>query len=166
TPAVSEYGIVVDYGTPFSKGDENPLHTFGNELGTLIQNAAVDATAELAFWNSVAGYKKVTDVSLQGFARLAQKYDRLAADIAAVMPPPKAAGAHSALATAYQNYAKAIHAIAETKVGESLSGPVMTAYGETTIALGRAVVAVSDLFYSEGVGFLPTEPGNVFSFPR
>jgi len=145
---------------------DRSLHNFGNALGISIQNAARDVDAELAFWNSAAGNKKMTEELLQGFAKLAEKYDRLAAEVASVIPPSKAEETHSALAKAYQNYAKAIRAIANAKVGEYLSGSDMTEYGETALTLARAFVGVSDFFYTEGVRFGPNEPGSIFMFPR
>lgn len=145
---------------------ENPLHVFGNALGALIEMAAADATAELAFWNSAAGNKKMTPELLQGFAKLAGKYEKLASDIAAVAPPEKAGAVHASLTDAYRNYAKAVRMISETPVGSYMSGPAITAYSNATLALGHAVVAVSDLFYRERIGFGKNESGNVFSFPR
>ncbi|MDO8594656.1 MAG: hypothetical protein Q7R93_04050 [bacterium] len=145
---------------------ENPLHIFGNVVGKLIQTAAIDLSAEHAFLNSAAGPKKMNPELLQGFIKLAQKYEKLASDIAAVTVPEKATVEHASFADAYRKYAAALRAMGGTAVGSYLSAGPITAYSDATLVLARAVVAVSDLFYREGVGFSKTEPGSVFSFPR
>ncbi|MDO8620308.1 MAG: hypothetical protein Q7R64_03090 [bacterium] len=145
---------------------ENPLHLYGNAVGTVIKEAGADADAELAFWNRVAGNTKMTSELIQGLAKLAQKYDKLKASIASVVPPEKALNAHKKLTETYQNYAQSLHTIAQTEVGSYLQGSVMMAYSESTLALARAVVDVSDLFYREQVVFGRSEPGAVFVFPR
>ncbi|MDO8620212.1 MAG: hypothetical protein Q7R64_02585 [bacterium] len=152
--------------SPKTREEENPLHTFGNAIGTPIQKAAVDSDAELAFWNSAAGNTKMTESLLQGFGKLAKKYDQIALDIAAVVPPEKASPVHSAIVRAYQNYARSIQTISGTKAGAYLSGTALTEYSESALALAKAFVAVSDFLYSEGVSFSQTEPGSIFSFPR
>jgi len=83
-----------------------------------------------------------------------------------VVIPEKAVGIHTKLITGYQNYAKAIRAIAETPIGSYMSGTALTAYSDSTLALAHAFVDVSDFFYREGVRFEQTEPGSIFSFPR
>lgn len=145
---------------------EHPLHTFGNALGAPIQGAAADADAELAFWNSVAGNKKMNETLIQGFVKLAEKYERLADSLASILPPSQAEQTHTKLGEAYRNYAKAIRIIAGTKTGSYLSGESMTAYSESTLALARAFVEMSNLFYREGIRFGKAEPGSVFMFPR
>lgn len=145
---------------------EDPLYIFGNAIGVFIQAAAKDSEAELAFWNSAAGNKKMNGELISGFSKLAQKYETLATNIASIVPPSKGAEAHAALARAYQNYAKAVRGIAETKEGAYMSGEALTAYANATLALGHAFVDVSDLFYREGIRFDKTEPGAIFMFPR
>ena len=108
----------------------------------------------------------MTESLLQGFGKLAKKYDQIALDIAAVVSPEKASSVHSALVRAYQNYARSIQTISGTKAGAYLSGPDITEYSESSLALAKAFVAVSDFLYNEGVGFSQGEPGSIFSFPR
>ena len=197
-----------DGSAPFVKGDEtktdtkpiqyeDPLHIFGNAIGAPIQIVAAEAESELAFWNSAAGNTKMNEDLIRGFNELAQKYERIAQNIASVdsplikgvsnnppaedgsapfvkggsartevVIPEKAVGIHTKLITGYQNYAKAIRAIADTSIGSYMSVAALTAYSDSTLALARAFVDVSDFFYHEGVRFVSTEPGSIFSFPR
>src|SRR3989338_4036072 len=166
-----------DGSAPFVKGDEtktdtkpiqyeDPLHIFGNAIGAPIQIVAAEAESELAFWNSAAGNTKMNEDLIRGFNELAQKYERIAQNIASVASTEKTIGIHTKLITGYQNYAKAIRAIADTSIGSYMSVAALTAYSDSTLALARAFVDVSDFFYHEGVRFVSTEPGSIFSFPR
>lgn len=145
---------------------ESPLRVFGNVVGAFIQTAATDADAELAFWNTAVGDTKMNAELLRGFARLADKYDALAKDIQSVAAPEEAAEAHKELAAAYRGYAAAIRALSQTPAGSHLTAETVTAYGDRTRVLGRAFVAVSDMFYREKVAFRKNEPGGIFMFPR
>ena len=108
----------------------------------------------------------MNDSLLQGFAELAQKYEKLAADIASTTPPEEAEEIHAALAKAYTHYADAVRAISKTPKDSYFSPGAMTDFSNAALELGQAFVSVSDLFYRKGVRFGPTEPGNVFMFPR
>ncbi len=145
---------------------ESPLHLYGNVVGALIMEAGTDSTAELALLNRLAGNKKMNGELTKELLTMAQKYDALAKDIASVEPPEKAVAVHNKLADTYRNYAKAVHLFANTPLGSYVSGTTTIAYSESTLALGHAVVDVSDLFYREHITFGKNEPGNVFSFPR
>ncbi len=145
---------------------ENPLHLYGNAVGAFIIGAGADATAELAFLNRLAGNKKMNNELIQGLLKMAQKYNSLAKDITSVIPPEKAISVHKKLVETYQNYAGAVSLFADTPLGSYISATTTRTYSESTVALGRAVVAVSDLFYQERVSFGRNEPGAVFSFPR
>ncbi len=145
---------------------ENPLHRYGNAVGAFIMQAGADATEELAFLNRLAGNKKMTNELIQGLLKMGQKYNRLAKEIASVVPPEKAVIAHSKLAEGYRTYAEAVALFANTPQGAYISGTTTIAYSDSTLALGHAVVDISDLFYRERITFGKDEPGNVFSFPR
>ncbi len=145
---------------------ENPLHLYGNAVGAVIMEAGTDTTAELALLNRLAGNKKMTGELAQGLLMMAKKYDQVAKNIDSVISPEQAISVHQKLADSYMNYAKAVHLFADTPLGSYISGTSTTAYSDSTLALGRAVVAVSDLFYREHITFGKDESGTVFSFPR
>lgn len=145
---------------------EHPLHLYGNAVGAVIMEAGTDITAELALLNRLAGNKKMTGELAQGLLMMAKKYDQVAENIDSVISPEQAISVHQKLADSYMNYAKAVHLFADTPLGSYVSGTSTTAYSDSTLALGHAVVDVSDLFYREHITFGKGEPGTVFSFPR
>lgn len=151
---------------PKKPQSEDPLYAFGNAVGEPILAASSDQKAELAFWNSAAGKTKINANLALGFAKLAEKYEGIAATISSVVPPPKGASAHASLVSAYKNYAKAIRLIAETPMDSYMSAESLIAYSDATLSLGRAFVEVSNLLYREGVRFDSRSPGAVFMFPR
>lgn len=151
---------------PKETPENEPLYAFGNAVGALIIAATADTDAELAFWNSAAGAVRMNQQLIRGFTELAQKYEKLAADITSIVPPEEAAGIHASFAKAYRRYAEAIRAISKTPADSYMSGEAIALYSDAAIALGRAFVDVSDFFYRGGVGFDKTAPGHIFMFPR
>jgi len=145
---------------------DNPLYTFGNELGSYIVASSADQEAELAFWNSAVGNTKMNERLVSGFNELANKYDTLTQNLSSVSTPSNATTAKNGLATAYRSYTDSIRAIAKTPLDTYMQGDTLNAYGDATRILGQAFVAMSDLFYTENIYFGPEEPGNVFTFPR
>ncbi len=161
-------GAVPPVSTPSSAetSEEHPLHYYGNAVGFVITEAGADTTTELALLNRIAGNKKMTTELSQDLFNMAKKYDRMTAKLASVIPPGQAVEVHRKLTDTYGGYAKAVHLFADTPLGSYISGTSTTAYSDSTLALGHAVVAVSDLFYREHITFGKGEPGTVFSFPR
>jgi hypothetical protein len=146
--------------------NDTPLYLYGNEIGAPVLAASVDQEMELAFLNSIAGPTKMDEERIAGLDILAKKYNTLAEDIAAIIPPPEAEVVQAELASAYKNYAKAIQSIAETPTDSYMSYASITAYSNAVLEIGRALVGVSDFFYSNGIRFPQNEPGAVFMFPR
>ena len=143
----------------------NPLYVFGNALGKAIIEGG-DNELDMAIWNKAVGKTKMTRDILNGFASLAQKYKSLAQTIDKIETPNTATEVRNNLHTAYEKYTDAIFTLSKTAEDAYLGATEMTAYSEATLALARAFVTISDLFYKERIGFSPSEPGNIFMFPR
>lgn len=150
-----------------SPTEENPLRTFGNELGEAVKGPALSLDSQIAFWNKAAGNKKMDSDLLSGFKALADTYDRAADAMLSVSgPTEEAARIRTVLAKAYDAYADALRTIAMTPAGEYLDAAALHAYSEHTVSLGKAFVAVSDFLFEQRVPFTSGEPGAIFTFPR
>lgn len=77
--------------------------------------------------------------------------------------PENISAMHALLATRYLEAGRALEAIVGTKTDEELLSRIET-YNATADNLGTALVSLSILFESTGVGFASYDPGSVFTF--
>lgn len=142
---------------------QEALHSYGNEVGTLIQGF------ESSHTNSVPILKDHAED--RGNAAKAKEVDNLGYALAAFGRdlgqlqniPPEAAAAHSALATTYRQVGTNLTKVAATTNDEQFLEAV-NIYNASVESLSKRFFVLVSVFTANNVTFSPSEPGSVFMF--
>lgn len=156
---------LVAAGMPETKrtAEQEVLHSYGNEVGTLVQGFEASHT------NSIPTLKDHAED--RGNADKAKLVNNLGYDIAAFgrdlsqmqNVPPAAAAAHSALATTYRLVGTNLTKIAETKTDEQFLDAINT-YNASVESLSKRFFVLVSIFTANNVNFTSGEAGSIFMF--
>jgi len=162
-PGRAETGAENLPSTSITNTPENPIHKYGNILGTLFTSLAPSTALETLAFNTVIA--SGTPASFDQLALIANKYGALAKAIQRTVPPQDMTSLVSELATNYNSQSQSIKNIVSFK--DQGKAPVETyqAHNKNVTETAENLMNLFQFFRNQGVIFAPGEPGQIFNLP-
>lgn len=157
------------YTTPAAHATDEPtsttyqeaLHTYGNEVGEVLDAFDLAHTGQLATIQTFLDDRGTTT----GILRLANEYKQLSADLTHITAPSPAQQIHADLVAGYQEVGERLAAVPGALTDETLVERMLT-YNTSAEKVGSAHVQLITLFAANGITFANYEPGHMFVFAQ
>lgn len=146
-----------------SQDSENELKIYGNTIGKILKNRAIDLPQELDFFSKLGAEMSVED--FEKLQKSGEKYRDTSVSLDLVNVPEKAIDLHKELTNAYTNIATAIFNMTSFKNEGVIPKQSVLSYNETALAIGNKIFPFIDFFKKNNISFSSNESGSIFVNP-